>query len=90
MGSGVIAPPFLTLALDEWSASRPVRFTHKERAPDTLCVGGRVGCTAGLGYAEKRTFLIPTGIRTPAISPSLYALSYAGEEVPYLRQSSTL
>jgi hypothetical protein len=38
-GSGGIAPPFLTRALDggEWSASRPCHFTPGERAPlDTL------------------------------------------------------
>jgi hypothetical protein len=35
MGSGGIAPPFLTLALDrgEWSASCPCHFTPRERAP---------------------------------------------------------
>jgi hypothetical protein len=34
-GSGGIAPPFLTSTLDgdEWSASRPCRFTLRERAP---------------------------------------------------------
>jgi hypothetical protein len=34
-GSGSIAPPFLTSALegDEWSALRPSRFTPWERAP---------------------------------------------------------
>jgi hypothetical protein len=33
--SGVIAPPFLTLALDrsEWSASRPGRFTPRGKSP---------------------------------------------------------
>jgi hypothetical protein len=37
MGSGDKVPPFFTAALDggEWSASRPGRFTHGERAPDT-------------------------------------------------------
>jgi hypothetical protein len=34
-GSGGIAPPFLTSALDGggWSASRPCRFTPEERVP---------------------------------------------------------
>jgi hypothetical protein len=34
-GSGNIAPPFLTSALDgvEWSASRPCRFTPEEEIP---------------------------------------------------------
>jgi hypothetical protein len=41
MGSGGIAPPFLTSALDggEWSASRPGRFTSGEIAADTHWVG---------------------------------------------------
>jgi hypothetical protein len=42
-GSGGIAPRILlTSALDgdEWSASRPGRFTPKERAPDTHWIGG--------------------------------------------------
>jgi hypothetical protein len=34
-GSGGVAPPFLTLALDgnEWSASRPGRFNARRRVP---------------------------------------------------------
>jgi len=34
----------LTSALDggEWSASRPGRFTFKEKDPDTHCIGGSV------------------------------------------------
>jgi hypothetical protein len=35
MGSGGITAPFLTSALDgdEWSVSRPGRFTREEKAP---------------------------------------------------------
>jgi hypothetical protein len=42
LGSGGIAPPFLTLALDggEWSASHPCRFTPAETAPLTHWIGG--------------------------------------------------
>jgi hypothetical protein len=40
-GSGCIAPRILTSALDvgEWSASRPGRFTPRERDPDTHWIG---------------------------------------------------
>jgi hypothetical protein len=40
-GSGGIAPHFLTSALDggEWSASRPGRFTPRERTPRTHWIG---------------------------------------------------
>jgi hypothetical protein len=39
--SGGIAPRILTLALDggEWTASRPGRFTPRERAPGTHWIG---------------------------------------------------
>jgi hypothetical protein len=49
-GSGGIAPPLLTSALDggEWSASRPGRFIPGERPPGTHQVGGWVGPRAGL------------------------------------------
>jgi hypothetical protein len=41
---------FLSSALDggEWSASRPGRFTPRERAPGTHCIGGWVGPRAVL------------------------------------------
>jgi hypothetical protein len=41
---------FLTSALDVdgWSDSRPGRFTARERAPGTHCIGGWVGPRAGL------------------------------------------
>jgi hypothetical protein len=51
MGSGRIAPPLLTLALDggEWSASCTGRFTSSQRAPSIRWIGGWVGPGAGLG-----------------------------------------
>jgi hypothetical protein len=54
MGSGGIAPPFLTLTLDgcEWSASRPGRFTLGEKAPGTHCIRGWVGPRASLDAVE--------------------------------------
>jgi hypothetical protein len=47
-GRGVIAPHILHPALNggKWSASRPGRFTPKERDPDTLWIGGWVGSRA--------------------------------------------
>jgi hypothetical protein len=50
-GSGGTAPiVLLTSALDggEWSASRPGRFTPRERAPSTHWIGGWVGPRAVL------------------------------------------
>jgi hypothetical protein len=38
---------------NEWSASRPVRFTPGERAPCTLWIGGCAGRRAGLNAVDK-------------------------------------
>jgi hypothetical protein len=46
----------------EWSASRPCRFTPRERAPDTHWIGGWVGPRAGLDDVGKRKFLKLPGI----------------------------
>jgi hypothetical protein len=44
----------LTSALvDEWSGSRPGRFTPQERAPGIHWIGGWVGLTTGLDDVEK-------------------------------------
>jgi hypothetical protein len=53
-GSGGIALPFLTSALDkgEWSASRSGSFTVGERAPGAHWIGGWVGPRAGLDAAD--------------------------------------
>jgi hypothetical protein len=53
--SGGIAPRIVTATLngDVWSASRPVRFTHKVRAPGTHWTGGWVGPRAGLDPVVK-------------------------------------
>jgi hypothetical protein len=55
-GSGCIAPPFLTSALDrgEWSASRPSCFTPGEIAAGAHWIGGWVGAGAGMDVMEKR------------------------------------
>jgi hypothetical protein len=46
---------FLTSALvgGEWPASRPGRFTPRERAPGTCCIGGWVGPRTGLDSVQK-------------------------------------
>jgi hypothetical protein len=76
LGSGGIAPPFLTSALDggDWSASRPGRFT-----PGTQCLWGCLGPTSGLETLEKRNISCPClelNPGRPARSPSLNQLSY--------------
>jgi hypothetical protein len=69
----------LTSALDggEWSASRPGRFTPRERASGTHWKGGWVGLRAVLDAVVKRK--IPSTLREsnpdrPARSPALYRL----------------
>jgi hypothetical protein len=54
-GSGGVAPPFLTLALDgnEWSASRLGRFNARGRVPGTYRIGRWVGPSAYLDFMEK-------------------------------------
>jgi hypothetical protein len=51
----------LTSALHggEWSASRTCRFTPRERAPATNCIGGWVGPRAVLDAVVKRKILSP-------------------------------
>jgi hypothetical protein len=53
----------LTSALDggEWSASRPGRFTSRERAPGTHWIGGWVGPRAVRDAVVKRK--IPSSLR---------------------------
>jgi hypothetical protein len=48
-------------ALDggESSASRPGRFTPRERAPGTHCIGGRVGPRAVLDTVVKKKIPAP-------------------------------
>jgi hypothetical protein len=54
--SGGIAPLIFSPSLDggEWSASRPGRFTSRERAPGTHWIGGWVGPRAVLDAVVKR------------------------------------
>jgi hypothetical protein len=60
----------LTLVGDEWSASRPGRFTSGERALGTHWIGGWVGPRTSLEDAEKRKFLTPLGLNTNPLSSS--------------------
>jgi hypothetical protein len=64
----------LTSALDggEWSASRPGRFTHRERAPGVHWTGGWVGPRAVLDAVVKREIPSPrweSNPRTPTVKP---------------------
>jgi hypothetical protein len=65
-GSGGMAPPFLTLALDggKWPASRPGCIS-----PSTYWIGGWVGPRAGLNTIEKRKMSCPSRELTPAAQP---------------------
>jgi hypothetical protein len=60
-GSGGEATPFLTSALDrgEWLASCPSRFTPRERAHGTHCIGGWVGPRSGRDPVEYRKMSDP-------------------------------
>jgi hypothetical protein len=55
-GCGVVAPSFLTSALDgsEWSTLFPCRFTPGESAPATFWIEGRVGLRISLDAVKKR------------------------------------
>jgi hypothetical protein len=76
----------LTSAPDrcEWTASRPDRFTSRERTPGTHWIGGWVGPRTGLDAVVKRKIPSPhrewnpTTPIVPARSPALYRLSYHG------------
>jgi hypothetical protein len=64
----------LTSALDggEWSASRPGRFTPRERAPGTHWIGVWVGPRAVLDPVVKRKIPSPcreSNPKTPIVQP---------------------
>jgi hypothetical protein len=77
--SGGTAPPFLILALDgdEWSASRPRRFTPGERAPVPLDrrLGGRQSQSGRCGVQEISCPCHESNPGLPARSPSLSQLT---------------
>jgi hypothetical protein len=74
-GSGSIAPRVVRpRALDggEWSASRTSRFTPREIAPGTHCIGGWEGLRAVLDAVVKRKIPSPrreSNTRTPIFQP---------------------
>jgi hypothetical protein len=56
------------LAVAEWSASRPGRFTPEERAPGTYWIRSIVDPTASLEDVEKRKLLtLPESNSDPSI-----------------------
>jgi hypothetical protein len=63
-GSGGIAPPFSTSALDggECSTSRPGHFIFGERVPGTHWIGSWVVPRAGLDAVEYRKILLLLGM----------------------------
>jgi len=73
-GSRSIAPHIFISALDgrELSASRPGRFTPRERAPGTHRIGGWVGPRVGMdmgGTERKNLFPVPAEDRTSGVQP---------------------
>jgi len=56
-GSESISPSILDLGTrrGEWSASLPIRFTLRERAPGAHCIGGWVGPRTVLDAVTKCT-----------------------------------
>jgi hypothetical protein len=65
VGSGGIAPPFLTTGLDggEWSASRPSHFTPAETAPGRKLGGPQ----SQSGRYEEEKNPVPARNQTPAV-----------------------
>jgi hypothetical protein len=79
---------FLTWALvgGEWSASRPGRFTPRERASGTYWIGGLSAPQNRTERCGEEKILASAGTRTPtprrpARSQSLYRLRYPGSTV---------
>jgi hypothetical protein len=62
---------FLTSALvgDEWSVSRPTRFTSEERAPSTHSIGDWMDPRGSLDNTKKRKLSDPT--QTQVLTPSV-------------------
>jgi len=75
-GSGNIAPLVFDLGTrGEWSASRPGRFTRRERAPATQWIGGWVGPRVG----SKEKMPSPTGNRKPVVQHAV--LNYTNRAI---------
>jgi hypothetical protein len=87
-GSGGSSTHSLTSALDgsEWSASRPSRFTPRERAPGTHRIGGWVGSRAIQDAVVKRiipSFDICTGHKQKTLftRPSVKQSGYSPDRL---------
>jgi hypothetical protein len=83
---------FLTSALagGEWSASRPVRFTLRERAPGIHWIGGRVDPKAGLHDVEKRKFLTLLGLELRPLGRPVVASPYSDYAIPAANWTNVL
>jgi hypothetical protein len=75
---------FLTSALygDEWSDSRPCRFTSGERAPGISWIGGWVNPRACLDDMEERKFLTPPGLELRPLGRQPAAIRYTDYAIP--------
>jgi hypothetical protein len=68
-GSGGIVPHIIDLGTgwSEWLGSRPGRFTPREGAPRTYCIGGCVGPRVGLEAVVRRKIPSPYRKSNPRI-----------------------
>jgi len=88
-GSGGIAPAFLTSTLDggEWSASRPGRFTLRERAPGTHWIGGWVGPRAAVvEMGQGRLWIKATSIYENGKVQGRSKITFYGKKVYRLQK----
>jgi hypothetical protein len=85
MGSGGIAPPFLTSALDgdEWSTSLTGRFSPKERDPGTHWIVGWVGPEPVWMLWSREKSFFPTRNRNPAVQPEAHRYTHRAIPAPY-------
>jgi hypothetical protein len=76
-GSGDIAPPFFTSALDGGVSlsSRPGHFNPRKTAPGIHCIGGWVGPTADLDAMDWRKICCFDANKTPAVQPIAHSYS---------------
>jgi hypothetical protein len=83
LGSGSLAPPFLTSSLYgcEWLGLRPCRFIPGVIATGTHYMGGWMGPRTGLNTVEKIKCLVPAGNRTPAFQPHPVAIPISLKQI---------
>jgi hypothetical protein len=90
LGVEIQLDTFLTSALDggEWSASRPGRFTPKERACGTHWIGGSVDSRAVLDAVVKRKIPSPrreSNPRTPVVQKGKKKTGTSNRETAFIR-----